>query len=78
MEFLKKRDDRAFMQDFMMGEIKKAKIKASAAYKQFLPQDDEPPAAKPETKPETKPAAKPAATTEAKPATAPVEKQAAK
>ena len=74
VEFLKKRDDRAFMQDFMMGEIKKAKIKASAAYKQFLPQDDEPPAAKPETKP----AAKPAATTEAKPATAPVEKQAAK
>ena len=37
---LKKRDERAFMQEFMLGEIKKAKIKASEAYKQLLPLSD--------------------------------------
>ena len=88
--FLKKRDEREFMQGFVMGEIKKANIKASEAYKQFLPPSDEPPAAKPEAKPaakpaekvEAKPAAKPALKPEAKPAAkpaaAPVEKKTAK
>lgn len=86
VDFLKKRDEREFMQSFVMGEIKKAKIMASEAYKQFLPQGDEPPAAKPEAKPAAKPDAKPAAKPEAKPAAkpdakpapAPVEKKPAK
>ena len=77
VNFLKKRDEREFMQNFVMGEVKKAKIKASEAYKQFLPPSDEPPAAKPEEKKAAaEPAEKAAAKTEAKPAAKPAEKAA--
>ena len=78
IDFLKKRHEREFMQEFVMGEIKKAKIKASEAYKQFLPPSDEPAAEKPAAKPAEKPAAKPAEKPAAKPTPAPVEKKPAK
>ena len=85
IDFLKKRDEREFMQKFVMGEVKKAKIKASEAYKQFLPPSDEPPA-KEEAKPakeEAKSAKEEAKSADAakaaeKPAAAPVEKKPAK
>ena len=44
--FLKSQAERNFAQEFVMGEVRKAKIKASEAYKQFLP-PPEAPAAKP-------------------------------
>ena len=93
IKFLKSRDSRSFTQEFVIGEVKKAKIKASEAYKQFLPQPDEPaakpapeakPAAKPEAKsapaakPEAKPAAKPATKVESKPVARPAAKAEAK
>ena len=78
VNFLKKRAEREFMQNFVMGEVKKAKIKASEAYKQFLPPSDEPPAAKPAEKAAAKPEAKPAAKPAEKAAPAPVEKKPAK
>ena len=75
VKFLKNRDNRSFVQEFVMGEVKKAKIMASEAYKQFLPQPDEPaPEAKPAAKPEAKPAAKPAAKVESKPVVKPAAK----
>ena len=78
VDFMKKRSEREFMQTFVMGEIKKATIKASEAYKQFLPPSDEPPAAKPAEKTAEKPVAKPAEKPAEKPAPAPVEKKPAK
>ena len=39
--FLKKQDERNFMQKFVMDQIRQAKIEASERYKQFLPQDGE-------------------------------------
>ena len=56
---LKKQGERSLVQDFVLGEIKKADIKASEAYKQFLPQKDEAPETAAEEKSEaveTKPA----------------------
>lgn len=41
IEHLKKQNERGVVRDFVMDEIKKADIKASEAYKQFLPQKDE-------------------------------------
>ena len=38
VENLKRQDERGFVRDFVMGEIKKAEIKASETYKHFLPQ----------------------------------------
>ena len=38
---LKKQGERSFVQEFVLDEVKKADIKASEAYKQFLPQKDE-------------------------------------
>ena len=73
VERLKKQDERNFMQKFVMDQIRRAKIEASEAYKQFLPPSDAP-AAKPA------PAAK-SAPVEKKPApaakSAPVEKKSA-
>ena len=65
--FLKSQAERNFAQEFVMGEVRKAKIKASEAYKQFLP-PPEAPAAKPAPAAKSAPAAKPA----------PVEKKPAK
>ena len=48
VNFLKNRDNRAFMQDFVMGLVRKAKIEASEQYKQFVPAD---PKAAPAVKP---------------------------
>ncbi|MBO7721487.1 MAG: peptidylprolyl isomerase [Kiritimatiellae bacterium] len=39
---LKTRDERAFSQKFIQGELKKAKIEASEAYKRFVPPSEEP------------------------------------
>ena len=41
--YLKKQDERNFMQKFVMDQVRQAKIEASEAYKQFLPQSNEPP-----------------------------------
>ncbi|MBO7684266.1 MAG: peptidylprolyl isomerase [Kiritimatiellae bacterium] len=65
--FLKKQDERDFMQKFVMDQIRSAKIEASEAYKQLLPQTSEPqkPAAAPAK------AQKPAPAKAQKPAPAP-------
>jgi len=39
---LKKQNERAFMQSFVQGQIKAAKIEASEEFKQFLPQESSP------------------------------------
>ena len=41
IDHLKKQGERSLIQNFVLAEIKKADIKASEAYKQFLPQKDE-------------------------------------
>ena len=46
VQALEKNDERAFMQRFVMDQIKAAKIEASEEYKQFLPQAVETPAGK--------------------------------
>ena len=56
IKFAEKRDERAFMQDFVQKQIKAAKIEASEDYKRFLPSADEPKAS--EAQPVEKPAAK--------------------
>ena len=58
VENLKKQDERGFVREFVMGEIKKAEIKASETYKQFLPKRDEEAKEAPQKEPkvENKPA----------------------
>ena len=41
--YLKKQDERSFMQKFVMDQVREAKIEASEKYKHFLPQSNEPP-----------------------------------
>lgn len=49
VKLMKQKNERAFVQEFVMKQIKAAKIEASEEYKQFLPEKEEPkaPAAKP-------------------------------
>ncbi len=48
INYLKNQDSRKFMQEFVMGLVKKAKIEASEKYQQFVPADEKAaPAAKP-------------------------------
>ena len=53
VKFMEKQGERSFMQEFVQGQIKSAKIEASEDYKRFLPPTDEP-----KTKPVETPAAK--------------------
>ena len=55
VSYLKKQDERKFVQEFVMNLVKAAKVEAFAEeYKQFVPPADEP-AAEPEKKPEATP-----------------------
>lgn len=56
LNFLKKQNERKFTQDFVMGQLKKAKIEAVEEFKQVLPPEDAPKA--PEKAPVEKPAKK--------------------
>ena len=56
VKFLKKQGERSFLQEFVQSEIKKAKIEASEAYKQFLPAEEK--HSKKDSAPVEKPAAK--------------------
>ena len=56
VKFMEKQGERSFMQEFVQGQIKSAKIEASEDYKRFLPPADEPTA--PKAEPVEKPAAK--------------------
>ncbi len=73
--YLKKQDERNFMQKFVMDQVKQAKIEASEAYKQFLPQSNEPPKAAPA---KAEPAKKSAPAKKAALETAPVKAEPAK
>ena len=53
LDFLKKQDERAFLQDFVQKLVKAANVKTSDEFKQFLPPSDEP-AAEPVEKTEKK------------------------
>jgi len=50
IKYLQKQDERSFMQEFVMGEVKKAKIEASEKYKQFLPPKESAPVDKSDKK----------------------------
>ena len=59
VNFLKKQDERKFVSEYVMGEIKKAKIEAPADdFKQFVPPADEPAPEAPAETPVEKPAEK--------------------
>jgi hypothetical protein len=65
VKYLKNNAERQFVQEYIMKQVKTAKIEASEKFKQFVPPADEPKAA---------PAAKAPAKAPAKAAPAPVEK----
>ena len=56
VKYMERQGERSFMQDFVQGELRKAKIEASEEYKRFLPPSDEPKA--PQAGSVEKPAAK--------------------
>ena len=59
--YLKKQDERSFMQKFVMEQVAAAKIEANEKYKHFLPQSSEPPKPKAAAPAKVAPAQKPAA-----------------
>ena len=69
VKYLKNNAERQFVQDYIMKQVKSAKIEASDKFKQFVPPADEPKAA-----PVAKDTAKAPAKAPAKAASAPVEK----
>ena len=69
VKYLKNNAERQFVQDYIMKQVKSAKIEASDKFKQFVPPADEPKAA-----PAAKDTAKAPAKAPAKAASAPVEK----
>ena len=69
VKYLKNNAERQFVQDYIMKQVKSAKIEASEKFKQFVPPADEPKAA-----PVAKDTAKAPAKAPAKAASAPVEK----
>ena len=73
VKYLKNNAERQFVQDYIMKQVKSAKIEASDKFKQFVPPADEPKAA-----PVAKDTAKAPAKAPAKAASAPVEKPAKK
>lgn len=73
VKYLKNNAERQFVQDYIMKQVKSAKIEASEKFKQFVPPADEPKAA-----PVAKDTAKAPAKAPAKAASAPVEKPAKK
>lgn len=73
VKYLKNNAERQFVQDYIMKQVKSAKIEASDKFKQFVPPADEPKAA-----PAAKDTAKAPAKAPAKAASAPVEKPAKK
>ena len=73
IKYLKNNAERQFVQEFLMKQVKTAKIEASEKFKQFVPPADEPKAA-----PAAKDTAKAPAKAPAKAASAPVEKPAKK
>lgn len=74
VEGLKKQNERRFMQEFVMKQVKAAKIEAVDDFKQVVPPSDEPAAAAPSAKPAAKTAVKPAAKAVEKKAVDPVKK----
>ena len=77
VKYLKNNAERQFVQEYLMKQVKSAKIEASEKFKQFVPPADEPkaaPAAKAPAAKSAKDAAKAPVKAPAKAAPAPVEK----